>query len=133
MSAMAIEKSVGQTRTERYLSHLCDRTFLRPWSYANPYKADGKELCDLIAVFENSVFLFFDRESRKFDHGGDDVLLSWERWKKEAITKQIRTAAGAKRYVLANRTQIFLDVSRATPLPLVIPPGELRIHTIIVA
>jgi hypothetical protein len=47
---MAIEKSTGQTRTEQYLSHLCDRTFLKIWSYANPFKADGKELCDLMAV-----------------------------------------------------------------------------------
>jgi hypothetical protein len=129
---MAIEKSVGQTRTEQYLSHLCDRTFLRAWSYANPYKADGKELCDLIVVFENNVFLFFDRESRKFDHSGD-VRLTWERWKKEAITKQIRTAAGAKRYVLANRDQIFLDVNRTIPLPPLIPAGDLRIHKIVVA
>jgi len=129
---MAIEKSIGQTRTEQYLSHLCDRTFLRPWSYANPFKADGKELCDLIAVFENNVFLFFDRDSRKFDDGGD-VLLTWERWKKEAITKQIRTARGAKRYVLSHRDQIYLDPHKTIPLPLHIPSGELRIHKIMVA
>ena len=129
---MAIEKSVGQTPTEQYLSHLCDGTFLGPWSYANPFKADGKELCDLIAVFENNVFLFFDRESRKFDHGGD-VLLSWERWKKEAITKQIRTAAGAKRYVLNHRDQIYLDANGTTPLPLHMSAGDLRIHKIVVA
>jgi hypothetical protein len=67
---MAIDKSVGQTWTEQYLSHLCDRTFLKLWSYANPFKSDGKELCDLIAVFENNIFLFFDRESRTFDRGG---------------------------------------------------------------
>ena len=59
-------------------------------------KADGKELCDLIAIFENHVFLFFDRESRKFDRSDADIRLSWERWKKEAITKQIRTAGGAE-------------------------------------
>jgi hypothetical protein len=129
---MAIQKSVGQTRTEQYLSQLCDRTFLNLWSYTNPHKADGKEFCDLIAVFENNVFLFFDRESRKFDDGGD-VLLTWERWKKEAITKQIRTAAGAKRYVLNHRDQIYLDANRTVPLPLHIPAGELRIHKIIVA
>lgn len=63
-----------------------------------PFKADGKELCDLIAVFENHVFRFFDRESRKFDRLGPDIGLTWDRWKKEAITKQIGTAAGAKRY-----------------------------------
>jgi hypothetical protein len=76
---MAIQKSSGHTPTERYLSHLCDRTFLGLWSYANPFKGDGKEPCDLIAVFENHVFLFFDRESRKFDRVNADVRLTWER------------------------------------------------------
>lgn len=111
---------------------MCDRTFLGLWSYSNPFKADGKELCDLIVVFENNVFLFFDRESRKFDHAGD-VFLTWERWKKEAITKQIGTAAGAKRYVLNHRDQIYLDASGTVPLPLQIPAGELRIYKIVVA
>jgi len=129
---MIIERSSGQTRTEQYLSHLCDCTFLKAWSYSNPCKADGKELCDLIAVFENNVFLFFDRESRKFDQEGD-VLLTWERWKKEAITKQIRTAAGAKRYVLGNRDRIFLDAGATVSLPLAIPAGDLNIHKIVVA
>lgn len=130
---MQIKKSKGLTPTEEYLSHLCDRTFLGLWSYANPFKADGKELCDLIAVFENHVFLFFDRESRKFDRSDADIQLTWDRWKKEAITKQIRTAAGAKRYVLNNRDKIFLDAKRTTPLPVEIPVGELRIHKLIVA
>ena len=122
---MAIEKSIGETPDQQYLSHLCDRTFLRLWSYPSPFKADGKQLCDLIAIFENSVFLFFDRESRKFDHGGED-LLTPEPWKKEAITKQIRTAAGAKRYVLNYRDQIYLDAKGAMPFPLHIEAGELR-------
>jgi len=129
---MIVEKSPGQTPTEQYLSQLCDRTFLKAWSYSNPYKADGKELCDLIAVFENNVFLFFDRESRKFDQGGD-VLQTWERWKREAISKQIKTAAGAKRYVLNNRDQIYLDIRATVPLPLPIPTGDLKIHKIVVA
>ncbi len=130
---MEIKKSHGQTRTEQYLSQLCDRTFLNLWSYANPYKADGKELCDLLAVFENNIFLFFDRESRKFEQSSGDVQLTWDRWKKEAITKQIHTAAGAKRYILNNRDQIFLDSNRQTRFPLEIPPGDLRVFKIVVA
>jgi hypothetical protein len=130
---MAIEKSSGQTPTEQYLSQLCERTFLNIWAYPNPYKADGKELCDLLVVFENTVFLFFDRESRRFDKPGADTQLTWDRWKKEAITKQIQTAAGAKRYVLANRDQIYLDARRQFRLPLEIPAGDLRIYKIIVA
>jgi hypothetical protein len=50
---MAIEKSSGQTSTEQDLSQLCQRTSLNIWAYPNPYKADGKELCDLLVVFEN--------------------------------------------------------------------------------
>jgi hypothetical protein len=130
---MEIKKSPGQTRTEQYLSQLCDRTFLNLWSYANPYKADGKELCDLLAVFENNIFLFFDRESRKFEQSSGDVQLTWDRWKKEAITKQIHTAAGAKRYILNNRDQIFLDSNRQTRFPLEIPAGDLRVFKIVVA
>ncbi len=86
----------------------------------------------MIAVFENSVFLFFDRESRRFDEGGD-ALLNWDRWKKEMIDKQIRTAAGAKRYLLGNRDQVFLDPSRQERLPVVIPAQDLRVYKIVVA
>jgi hypothetical protein len=130
---MAIEKSPGQTPTEQYLSQLCERTFLNIWAYPNPYKADGKELCDLLVVFENTVFLFFDRESRRFDKPGADTQLNWDRWKKEAITKQIQTATGAKRYVLANRDQIYLDAKKQLRLPLEIPAGDLCVYKIIVA
>jgi hypothetical protein len=94
-------------RLPPFLSQLCDRTFLKLWSYGNPFKADGKELCDLLAVFENHVFLFFDRESKKFDGAPADVLLTWERWKKEAIEKQINTANGAKKYILRSRDEIY--------------------------
>lgn len=130
---MAIEKSAGQTPTEQYLALLCERTFLNIWSYPNPYKADGKELCDLLVVFENNVFLFFDRESRKFDKPGADIGITWERWKKEAVTKQVQTAAGAKRYVLANRDKIFLDVKQQVRLPLEVPSGDLRVYKVVVA
>ena len=130
---MRVEKSLGQTPTERYLATLCDRTFLRLWCYPNPFKAGGKELCDMLAVFEDHVFLFFDRESRRFDAVEKDVHLTWDRWKREAIDKQIRTAAGAKNYVRRYRDHIFLDAKGTIPFPLTIPAGELHIHKIIVA
>ena len=102
-----ISKSQGQTRTERVLSDLCDRTFLKLWSYANPFKDDGKELCDLLAVFENHVFIFFDRESLKFFRSKKDQILIWERWKKEAIEKQIKTSIGAEKYIKNGRRLAF--------------------------
>src|SRR5713226_6095299 len=114
---MRITKSKGLTRTERLLSELCDNTFLKLWSYPNPYKADSKELCDLLAVFEDHVFLFFDRESRRFDKGSEDILLTWERWEREAVQKQIATARKAKRYISQHPNRIYLDAKHTTPFP----------------
>ncbi|MCU1242804.1 MAG: hypothetical protein JWO71_3530 [Candidatus Acidoferrum typicum] len=130
---MRIKRSEGLTPSERFLSELCDGTFLKLWSYPNPYKADGKELCDLLAVFEDHVFLFFDRESRKFDKPGRDTLLTWERWRKEAIEKQILTSSGAKKYISQYPNQIYLDAKKSTPFPIGVPSNNPHIHKIIVA
>ena len=54
--------SGGVTATERLLAEFCERSFLKLWSYPNPHKDDGHELCDLLAVFGDTVFIFFDRE-----------------------------------------------------------------------
>jgi hypothetical protein len=129
----AISKSLGLTSTEQYLSQLCDRTFLKLWSYPNPYRERGKELCDLIAVFENHVYLFFDRETKALIGDVGDFNLAWERWKKEAVAKQIRSAKKARNHVLKNRDKIFLDAACTVPVPVRIPQGAIFVHTIIVA
>lgn len=43
----------------------------------------------MIAVFENHVFVFFDRESRVFETSTKETDLIWERWKRAVIDKQI--------------------------------------------
>ena len=116
---MPIVKSTGVTRTERLLADLCERTFHKLWSYPNPFKDDRKELCDLIVVFGDHVFLFFDRESRKFDGADKDMLVAWNRWKKEAIDKQIDTAKGAEKYIKSGRN-IFLDKKNTVSFPIAI-------------
>lgn len=132
-SNQTIVKSIGTTPTEKYLSKLCERTFLKLWSYPNPYRKHGKELCDLIAVFENHVFLFFDRHSLVLFNDRSDIQLAWSRWKKEAIDKQIRSAKKARGHLIRNRNEIFLDSKCQISLPVNLPEGELIIHTIIVA
>ena len=128
---MTIAKAQGVTPTEKLLSSLAERTFLKLWSYPNPFKDDGKELCDLIAVFDNHVLLFFDRESRQFDKASEDPLLTWERWKRAAIDRQIRTARGAERYIRRGGS-IFLDAKREIPFPIAITEDS-KIHKFIVA
>jgi len=129
---MAIQKSTGVTPTERILADLCDRSFLRLWSYPNPYKDDGKELCDVLAVFDDRVFIFFDREGRHFDNTESDLGTVWDRWRRKVVEAQIQTAHGAERYLRSGR-EIFLDSGLNSPFPLEVPRDRMTIHKIIVA
>lgn len=127
-----MEKSKGVTETERMLADFGDRTFLRLWSYANPYKDDGHEMCDLFAVFGDDVFIFFDRsipiplDSEK----SPDVL--WNRWKRKVIDDQIATAHGVERYIRMGRP-IYLDATKQQPFPIPIDVSKATFHKIIIA
>lgn len=129
---MEINKSSGTTPTEKRLAELCDKTFLKLWSYPNPVKEDGDELCDLLVVFENRVFIFFDRESLVFEKEDIDIQITWKRWKKEVIDKQIRTVIGAEKY-LKRGSKVFLDAKLTMPFPHVINSQSIAVHKIIVA
>lgn len=129
---MIILKSEGVTPTEHLLARLCDRTFLKLWSYPNPCRNDGKELCDLIVVFENEVLIFFDRENRRFDTNPQDVNLAWKRWQKEVIDRQVGTAHGAERYIRSGNP-IYLDAKRDKLFPIPIDLQKARFHKIVVA
>jgi len=127
-----IVKSEGVTRTERLLADLCERSFLKLWSYPNPFKEDKDELCDLLAIFENHVLIFFDRENLAFSKEENEPSINWNRWKKKAIDSQIRTAKGAERYIGSGRN-IFLDKDLTNPFPFEIDRQEMVVHKIIVA
>jgi hypothetical protein len=132
-SAMTpIIKSVGATQTERLLAQLCERSFLKLWSYPSPVKDDRKELCDLLAVFEDHVFIFFDRENRQLDNTSADPKVNWERWKRKVIQAQMKTADGAERYIKSGR-EIFLDTNLTTKFPIKINLDKIIVHKIIVA
>lgn len=128
----AICKSAGVTETERMLAEFCERSFLKLWTYPNPFKDDGKELCDVLAVFGDQVFVFFDREKAFTDSPEDDPLIAWDRWKRRAIDRQVVTARGAERYLRTGRG-IFLDPKQAQPFPLEINLSTAIVHKVVVA
>jgi hypothetical protein len=129
---MAIIKSTGVTDTERMLADYCERSFLGLWSWPNLYEDDGKELSDVLAVFEDRVFIFFDREGRHFDKEGVDTETAWSRWRRKVVDAQIDTARGAERYLRSGRP-IFLDAKLTTRFPLDIRRDRMTVHKIIVA
>ena len=125
-------KSSGVTATERLLADFCERSFLKLWSYPNPYKDDGHELCDLLAVFDNHVFVFFDRENELSEDPDKDPQVLWDRWKRNVIDRQVRTAHGAERYI-RSCSPIFLDPKRESCFPIVFDRDRAVVHKIIVA
>lgn len=129
---MEIIKSKGVTRTEQLLAQLCDNSFLKLWSYANPFNDKKKELCDLLAVFENNVFIFFDREKLQLEDETKDPETNWERWKRKVIEPQIRTENGTERY-LRNGGKVFLDKDLKQPFPIPINNSTMVVHKIVVA
>lgn len=126
------KKIGGVTNSERMLSQFCQDSFLKLWSYPNPYKDDGKELCDLLAVFGNHVFIFFDRNNSLPHTSDKDLTLLWNRWKKKVIDKQVNTAHGAERYIKSSRP-IYLDGKKSEPFPIQIDITKAIFHKIIVA
>jgi len=127
-----MDKSKGVTETERMLADFGDRTFLRLWSYANPYKDDGHEMCDLFAVFGNEVFIFFDREVTLSADESKDPAVLWDRWKRNVIDRQVKTAHGVERYIRMGRP-IYLDAKKEHPFPIPIDVSKVTFHKIIVA
>jgi hypothetical protein len=126
------DRASGVTATERLLAEFCERSFLKLWSYPNPYKDDVHELCDLLAVFGNTVFIFFDRENTLPEITGKDPQVLWDRWKRNVIDRQVRTAHGAERYIRSGRP-IFVDAKRKQPFPIPFDKDKAVIHKIIVA
>lgn len=126
---------IKHTETEIMLSELCNKTFLNLWCYTSPYKQDvpeHKECCDVIAIFENHIFIFFDRYKPIDLASETDWNVKWKRWCKETIDKQIETCYGAERYIRAGG-KLYIDEQLSEELPVKYDLNTVSIHKIIVA
>jgi len=110
------------------------------WAHRSPYRlqrdskkaAQGKELCDLLVVFGNYVFLFSDKEVEWKDHGEEGV--AWRRWYKRAVAASVKQLAGAERWLRKHPELVFADKECKIPLPVTLPsPDSVRFHRIAVA
>ena len=132
-------RAEGITSAERYLKQLCDRTFLSLWSYPGLFRDQGvaeqgigKEICDLLVVFENHVIIFSDKDCQ-FPSTGN-IKTDWDRWFKRAVYKSAKQAWGAVRWIKLNPNRIFIDQKCSQPFPLELPdPEEASYHIVVVA
>ena len=130
-----IRRSDGSTPSERYLKRLCERTFLSLWSYPRPYRdqgAVGKEVCDLLVVFENHVIIFSDKHCEFPDTG--DLPKDWARWFTRAVWTSAQQLYGAERWIKSHANRLFLDSACAERFPIDLPdPSKARFHRVVVA
>jgi len=108
------------------------------WSYPAVYrdqgrkngKGDGKELCDLLVVFDNHVIIFSDKDCC-FKSG--DLDIAWPRWFRKAVMKSAGQW-GAQRWIRDYPNLIFLDRGCSQPFPVSFPdPDKAIFHRIVVA
>ncbi|BBE75033.1 MULTISPECIES: hypothetical protein [Phytobacter] len=135
-----ILKQDGFNDSEKYLAELCSKTFLSLWSYPNVYtdegkkndKGDGKELCDLLVVFNHHVIIFSDKDIGFKDTGNIEV--EWGRWVKRAVLKSANQLYGAESWILERSNRIYLDPKCKNKFPLNFPASNaIKIHRIAVA
>ena len=139
-STAAIVRQDGATDAERNLKKLCDRTFLSLWSYPSLYRdqgqtatsREGKEVCDLLVVFERHIIIFSDKDC-DFPRKGNPAL-EWSRWYRRAVQKSAEQVWGAERWIKSNPKRLFLDRSCSQPFPIDVPHlATAQFHRVVVA
>lgn len=130
-------KERGVTRRERYLAKLAENTFFGLWAFPNLYTDEGitksgigKELCDLLVIFENKIIIFSDKDiSFK---SNVDLKIAWKRWFKKSILRSCNQLYGAEAWVKKYPERIFLDKRCTNKFPLNISSTDHEIHLIAV-
>ena len=134
-----IHRRDGITPAEKYLKRLCDHTFLSLWSYSGVCRDQGggktgygKEVCDLLVVFEEHIIIFSDKDC-EFPNTGN-LEVDWSRWFRRAVLKSAKQIWGAERWIRSHPDRLFLDRACSQPFPINVPdPSSARFHRLVVA
>lgn len=134
-----ISDSTGVNDSERLLMHLCRKSFLSLWSYANLHtdrdmregKGSAKEFADVLVVFGNDVIIFSDKHITFQED--NDLNIAWPRWYKKAVLDSAKQLYGAKKWISQYPNRVFLDPECKRPLPVSLPSlNDARLHLIAV-
>lgn len=129
---MVINKSSGMNQSEQKLISLGYKTFLKLWSFPNPYKIQkvSQELCDLLVVFEDDIIIFSDKAIEYKKH--TDATVAWNRWYRRAVQESCKQLLGAYNWIKNYPDRVASDVQRhPLPIKIQITPNT-RFHLIAV-
>jgi hypothetical protein len=106
------------TPSERFVTELCQRAFLRLWVHPSPIGKKGKELCDCLIVCGSHVVIISVKEIDFKDTGNKT---GWERWHKSAVDKSVQQISGAERWLRTADTVTSKGGREVT-----LPPNDVR-------
>jgi hypothetical protein len=114
--------------SEKLVYDLCRRSFLSLWSYPNPVRRDGRELCDILVVVGPDVIIFSVKEIKFSSTALDDIGV--KRWQRRAITRSVKQIYRAEKSIAQMKHVITHEGAQGVPIP---NSGERSIHRIAVA
>lgn len=129
-----IIKGEGANNSEEKLVKIARETFLDLWSYPNVYSDEGiskqkigKEVCDLLVVFENNVIIFSDKNIYFNDE--IDVKVAWPRWFRNSILSSCKQLFGAEKFIKKFPERLYIDKECKTRFPVSITT-DMRVFLI---
>ncbi len=88
---------------EKIVQELATKTFLVDWCFLNPKLPNGKEICDLLVIFDN-IAIIWQIKDLKFNKSG--------KYRKSEVDKNLRQLLGARRKLFDLEAPIVLENSR---------------------
>ena len=88
---------------EQLVHDLALKTFLTDWCYLNPMRPNGKELCELLVVFDDIAIIWQIKDLKLNKQG---------KYKKAEVEKNLRQLSGARRQLFKLKTPIKLENPR---------------------
>lgn len=137
---VTILKNETVNESERLLSTICEKTFLKLWAYPSVFRdegksedGDGKEICDFLVVFQKEIIIFSDKLIKFNKDKLEEV--AWKRWEKRAITESLNQLHGAKKWIQEQTSRIFLDKKCKIKFPFFIDTdiSTFNIHLVAIA
>ncbi|XOU94843.1 MAG: hypothetical protein ACNFW9_02120 [Candidatus Kerfeldbacteria bacterium] len=92
---------------EQFLHTLATKSFFSDWCFLNPILPDGKELCDLLVIFDNVAIIW---------QAKDLMLNKKGKYNPKEVKKNIRQLSGARRQLFDLKTPIVLENMRRTKI-----------------
>jgi len=98
-----VAPAIKGKHAEQFVHNLAIKTFLTDWCYLNPILPDGKELCDLLVIFDE-IAVIWQIKDLKLDQNG--------KYRKREVDKNLKQLAGAYRQLFTLQASIELENPR---------------------